>query len=1033
MRSILLALAGFIFSIATYAQVTFPVNGTHDKDLIAVAFTNANIQVDENTLLKGASLVIEKGLITAVGIGITIPKSAVVYDLKGKYIYPTFIDTYSAYGMPEQKKSERTFGPQYTSARKGAFGWNDAIKADFRAADHFAHQAEEAQVLRSIGFGSVVSHNMDGIARGTSALIALGNNENLNLLQSDVSFHLSFNKGSSTQNYPSSLMGAIALLRQTYYDALWYEAQGSSMEENLSLEYMNKSFSYPAIFEVDEKWSVFRADKIGDEFGVQYIIKGSGDEYQRVNELKASEAAFIIPLNFPAAFDLKDPFLSRMVSLEEMMHWEHAPGNAATLDSAGLRFAFTLHGLKDKKSFLPNLRKAVKHGLSEKSALAALTTVPSTLLGFDDLLGTIQAGKIASFFISSEAIFNDKSIIYETWIRGERFVSESYDILDLSGNYSLTIGKHNYTFSLKPGKKTADLLYIKKEGNSKDSLKSELKIIQEDRLLSMSFEMKEGPLTGVVRLAGNANLESRIWEGKAQLNDGNWEDWVAVKQASEPAKKEDVKEPIAVEEKGELVYPLGPYGYEELPKAENIIIRNATIWTCDSIGVIKKGEILIIDGKIAAVAEKIDLDLMFPRERPSIKSIDAKGKHVSPGIIDEHSHIAIRRGVNEGTQASSAEVSIADVVDPDDVNIYRQLSGGVTASQLLHGSANPIGGQSGMIKLKWGRTAEEMKIQDAAPFIKFALGENVKQSNWGDTERIRFPQTRMGVDQVYYDHFIRAREYGETWDNYNLASSTVSRKEKRKGQLPQEPRRDLELEAILQILKSERFVTCHSYVQSEINMLMHVADSMGFRINTFTHIIEGYKVADKMAEHGAGASSFSDRWAYKFEVKDAIPYNGALLWEQGVITAFNSDDPEMARRLNQEAAKAVKYGGVPEEEALKFVTINPAKLLHLDHRMGSITPGKDADLVIWSDNPLSIYAKVEKSFIEGVCYYDAEMDQKLRDMIREERARLTQKMLRAAEGGEETRSPRMKRDKHYHCDTLEDGGHNHEHNNHNAE
>jgi imidazolonepropionase-like amidohydrolase len=1021
----------FINTLSLVAQETFPVNGTHDKDLVPVAFVNASIQVSPGTLVKNASMLIEKGKIVAIGVGISIPEGVVKYDLKGNFIYPAFIDPYSNYGMPEVKRPEWSPRPNYTSQRKGAFGWNDAIKADHRAANILSHSPAEASSLRSVGFGAVVTHGMDGIARGTSALVALGSKEHLNLWQSDVAFHFSFDKGSSAQNYPSSLMGAIALLRQTYYDALWYKDNKGNIEENLSLEAMQKAFGMPCIFEVDEKWSVLRADKIGDEFGKQFIIKGAGDEYQRIEELKSTEAAFIIPVNFPAAFELKDPFLARMVSLEEMLHWEHAPGNAAVLDSAGIRFAFTAHGLKDKKSFLSNVRKAVKHGLSTESALAALTTVPSKMLGFDDVLGTLEQNKYANFIICSGPIFNDDSKIYETWVGAERFVHEEYDLLDISGNYSLTIGKSIYELSIKQGKKSGDLLYIKKDGAQRDSLKTEIKITQEDKLISFHFELENGPQIGMIRLSGNANLESRIWEGKAQMGDGTWEDWVAVRQAAEPKKEEKGEEKkddsAGMEAKSRLLYPLSPYGFETLPEAENIVIRNATIWTCDSAGVIPKGEIFISGGKIVAVAEKIDFDALFPRERPQIKAIDAKGKHISPGIIDEHSHIAVQRGVNEGTQSSSAEVSIADVVDPDDINIYRQLSGGVTAAQLLHGSANPIGGQSGIIKLKWGRDAEEMKIENAAPFIKFALGENVKQSNWGDGENIRFPQTRMGVEQVYYDHFIRAKEYGEAWDAYNQSISTVSRKQIRKGELPVKPRRDLELEVLLQILRSERFITCHSYVQSEINMLMHVADSMGFKVNTFTHILEGYKVADKMAEHGAGGSSFSDWWAYKYEVKDAIPYNGALLWEQGVVTAFNSDDAEMARRLNQEAAKAVKYGNVPEEEALKFVTLNPAKLLHLDDRMGSITPGKDADLVIWSDNPLSIYAVAEKTFIEGVCYYDKETDEAMRQRIRLEKSRLSEKMMSAVAGGEETRAPRMKRNRLYHCDTMEHGNHSHGH------
>jgi hypothetical protein len=273
----------------------------------------------------------------------------------------------------------------------------------------------------------------------------------------------------------------------------------------------------------------------------------------------------------------------------------------------------------------------------------------------------------------------------------------------------------------------------------------------------------------------------------------------------------------------------------------------------------------------------------------------------------------------------------------------------------------------------------------------------------------------MGVEQLYYDHFIRAREYGEAWKAYKAGS-------KKKDSKLKMPRRDLEMETLWQILQKERFITCHSYIQSEINMLMHVADSMGFTLNTFTHILEGYKVADKMKAHGAGASSFSDWWAYKYEVKDAIPHNGALLWEQGVTVAFNSDDAEMARRLNQEAGKAVKYGGVPEEEALKFVTLNPAKLLHLDHRMGSIEPGKDADLVVWSDHPLSIYAKAEQTFVDGRLMFDVKEDEQMRTYIQSERDRLIQKMMGAKKDGEKTQTPTHKHRTHFHCDTMDNTG-----------
>lgn len=378
--------------------------------------------------------------------------------------------------------------------------------------------------------------------------------------------------------------------------------------------------------------------------------------------------------------------------------------------------------------------------------------------------------------------------------------------------------------------------------------------------------------------------------------------------------------------------------------------------------------------------------------------IDATGKHLTAGIIDEHSHIAAS-AINEAGQNSSAEVQMEDVVDPTDVAIYRDLAGGVTTVQLLHGSANPIGGQSAILQLKWGESAENMIFEEAPGFIKFALGENVKQSNWGSN--IRFPQTRMGVEQVYMDYFGRAKAY-----EANRGSEGF--------------RKDEEMETLVEILNGERFISCHSYVQSEINMLMKVAEHFDFRINTFTHILEGYKVADKMKEHGVGASTFSDWWAYKYEVNDAIPYNASIMNEVGLTVAINSDDAEMSRRLNQEAAKSVKYGGMSEEDAWKMVTINPAKLLHVDNLVGSIKEGKQADLVLWNEHPLSIYAVPEKTMIEGVVYFDKERDAKLREEIQQERNMLIGQMLKEKNSGVKTQPVKKKEEQHVHCDLLEE-------------
>ena len=317
-----------------------------------------------------------------------------------------------------------------------------------------------------------------------------------------------------------------------------------------------------------------------------------------------------------------------------------------------------------------------------------------------------------------------------------------------------------------------------------------------------------------------------------------------------------------------------------------------------------------------------------------------------------------------------------DVIDSDDVAIYRELAGGLTMANILHGSANTIGGQSIVIKLKWGEIPKNLIYEKAPKGIKFALGENVKQSNWGDKYNTRYPQTRMGVEQVLRDAFNRASEYKSTWEKYNNnLKSNIEIKT-----VP--PRRDLELDALVEVLTNDRKVHCHSYRQDEILMLTRVADDYGFTIGTFQHVLEGYKVADIILNHGAGASTFSDWWAFKYEVIDAIPYNGALMHQIGVNVSFNSDSDELARRMNLEAAKAVKYGGVSEEDAIKFITINPAIQLGVDKWVGSIEMGKEADFIIWSGHPLSTMSICEQTWIDGTNYFSIDSDKKLKERDR---------------------------------------------------
>jgi imidazolonepropionase-like amidohydrolase len=400
------------------------------------------------------------------------------------------------------------------------------------------------------------------------------------------------------------------------------------------------------------------------------------------------------------------------------------------------------------------------------------------------------------------------------------------------------------------------------------------------------------------------------------------------------------------------------------------------VWTCGTNGVLTNAQVLVAGSKIEAVGY-----LGKVKTAPDTLVIDGQGLHVTPGLMDPHSHTAILGGVNESGVPSSAMVRISDVVNSETDNLHQQLAGGVTAVNLLHGSANPIGGQSCVIKLRDGASPEGLIFDAAPPGIKFALGENVKQSGWGDKFVTRFPQTRMGVKTFIANRFNAAREY--------LASID---KASRESTLP--PRRDLELEALGEVLQGRRWIYCHAYRQDEILMLIRLMEQFGVKIGSFEHVLEGYKVADEIAKHGAGASTFSDWWAYKFEVYDAIPYNGSLLHERGALVCFNSDSSELARRLYTEAAKAVKYGGTPETEALKFVTINPAKQLRIDHRIGSLEAGKDADIAIWSRSPLDSRTVCLQTWIEGKKYFDRALDAERAAALEKERGDLLAKARR---------------------------------------
>ena len=981
MRKLFLVLMLLSVSLL-HAQEYFPTNtGVKTTKNTTVAFTNAKIYVTPTNVIKKGTLLVKDGKVIAVGKSVQIPKEAKKVDLSGKSVYPSFIDIYSDFGV---KKPQRSRGfnrrPQYDAERTGYY-WNDHIRPETDASESFSFDNKKAKQLVDAGFGVVNTHMHDGIVRGNGLLVALNSSSSdaYRVIDKRSAQYLSFSKSvKSRQSYPTSRMGAMALLRQMYLDADWY-AGGNAKNKDAALEALNNNKGLVQIFHGGNQLDVLRADKVGDEFGIQYTILGGGDEFEKINDIKRTNAKMIIPINFRKAYDVSNPLLASQISLGDMRRWNQEPSNLAVLDKNGIAFALTTHDLKSVKSFHTNLQKAIKYGFDKTKALAALTTVPAGILGRTDV-GNLNAGSHANFLITNGDVLDKGTTIYENWVQGDRHVVNNMNIQDITGTYNFSVDGKSFelTVSGKEAKQSGSL----KSGDAK--VKSKFSFA--DGWIQMTIN-DGGNFTRILAQSSNNGLSGTVFD-----IEGNETAFNATKSASKDSsskkkgKKKKVEAPVVLP----VSYPNIGLGNFSQPQQETILIKNATVWTSEADGILENTDVLLKDGKISQIGKNLSAR--------RAKVIDGTGKHLTAGIIDEHSHIAAS-AINESGHNSTAEVTIEDVVNPNDINIYRNLAGGVTSIQILHGSANPIGGRSAIIKLKWGENADAMIYDNTPKFIKFALGENVKQSNWGDNNTIRFPQTRMGVEQLFVDYFQRAKEYDQL----------------KKSGKPY--RKDIELESLAEIINKQRFISCHSYVQSEINMLMKVAERFSFNINTFTHILEGYKLADKMKEHGVGGSTFSDWWAYKYEVIDAIPHNAAIMHDAGVVVAINSDDREMSRRLNQEAAKTIKYGGMSELDAWNTVTINPAKLLHIDQRTGSIKVGKDADVVLWTDHPLSVYAKAEKTIIDGRVYFDIDEDMKKRAAIKQERSKLINMMLAEKLNGGKVQAPRKKILKNFHCDT----------------
>ncbi|NNK12162.1 MAG: amidohydrolase family protein, partial [Flavobacteriaceae bacterium] len=677
LKFLILAVACFC-AIPLSSQDYFPKNdGVKAENNNYTALTHARIYVTPTQIIEDGTLLIKDGKVVSAGTSVNIPSNSVVIDLKGKYIYPSFIDVYSTFGVEQPKRpSGGGRSPQYDPTREG-FYWNDHIMPEADAINSYKYDDKSAKALREAGFGVVNSHIQDGIARGTGVLVALKSegNDAERIVDDNSAQYFSFERSViKRQSYPTSLMGAMALLRQMYSDANWYQ-KGMVDTKDRSLEALLENKGQVQVFAAGNAGNILRADKIGDAFGVQYAILGGGNEFELIDEIKSTNAKLIIPVNFPDAYDVSDPFQADYVSLKDMRHWNQAPSNPKVLVDNGIAFSFTLHELKSPSALKEKIQKAITYGLSEAKALEALTMAPASLLGKSQVIGSLQAGRYANFLITSGGVFEKETTLYENWVQGQKNIINAMDQKDIRGTYDLSVGGSTYDLSI-----TGEVSKPKAEVKQ-DTLKLTSKLSYDGDWVTMSVTTSD---RDTYRMTARVNADSDNLSGKLILPNGGNSQFTAMrKEGPSNSSSEKGDGDSEVPKVMPLKFPNVGYGYTEKRKAEDMLFRNATVWTGEDEGVLENTDVLVRNGKISKIGKNLNAG--------SATVIDASGKHLTAGIIDEHSHIA-GLAINEAGQNSSAEVKMTDVVDPSDMDLYRNLAGGVTTVQLLHGSANPIGG-----------------------------------------------------------------------------------------------------------------------------------------------------------------------------------------------------------------------------------------------------------------------------------------------------------------------------------------------------
>ncbi|NNF38700.1 MAG: amidohydrolase family protein, partial [Gemmatimonadetes bacterium] len=960
---------------AQQATRTQPIEGIRDNTTTFHALTGARVVTGPGQVIDGATIVLRDGIIQAVGSNVDAPAGARVWDLSGHTVYPGFIDAHADLDMDDVPEGGDV-GPTH---------WNPQVRAWFSTTMNLTDDADRRAALRSQGFGTALVVPKQGIFRGQASVVDLGEgNVRDRVLRPDlvqsVGFQRSFELGGS---YPNSPMGTISLMEQTLMDTDWYmrawdayESSGRAFlppETSAALGALEAAAQgeQPVLFEARSEEEYLRAYRIANEYGVTPWFRGSGFEYRMLDVLRGRTEPLVVPIGFPDAPDVGDPEAALNASLQDLRHWYLAPTNPAQLADAGVAFAITTDGVASLNEFLPNVRTAVARGLSPADALAALTTTPAGWLGIDRTHGTIAEGKVANLVVSEGDLFTEEATVRNVWVEGMPYEVSRAAQIDPRGTWSIASSDEwgfDATLSLE-GSLNRLRGSIDVEGQS-IALQS-ASVVAETGRLEARFDGEGLGYEGVVLLAGSVDDDS--FYGWSSLPNGA--DPTFTGQRTE-AFEGDARGVVAMdvpELELPFIRPMMEFGVSSIPQQPAaVVVRNATVWTQGEGGMMENADLLVEAGRVVAVGQDLDA--------PSgAVEIDGTGKHVTPGLIDPHIHSGTT-GTNESGFAIVPEVQMGDVVTHNNIWMYRQLAGGLTSAHIKHGSANPIGGENVIVKMRWGALPDEIRYDGPTTrTVKFALGENPKR------RENRYPDTRMGTMEIIRDHFKAARDYEADWAAWEESGAGVP------------PRRDQRMEAILDILNQELLVSSHGYRQDEFLALIRLAEEFDFRIQTLQHGVEAYKIAPELAASGVGAVVWSDWSSFKLEAYDATIYNARILMEAGVMTSLHSDNSQIASRMNWEAGKLLRTG-LTEEQALSLVTNQSAAILAIDDRVGSLESGKDADFVIWNGHPLSQFTKAEQTWIDGRQYFSLEKDAQLREQIQNERTQLIQAILQSGGG-----------------------------------